>query len=178
MCLESVQFPRTGKAFYKSGLRFIWGTIVAIALIASATAQPSQTENAQDAPSGPQPAIDSAAAWQYGAFADFGYLQDFNDPANHLFRSRGTTFHVNELDLNMAALYLKKVASNASPWGTELTLQAGKDSEAFGFSATAPNLDGSKWLRHLGPTDLSYLALIGRGLTLQGEIGRASCRER
>ena len=170
MCLESVQFPRTGKAFYKSGLRFIWGTIVAIALIASATAQPSQTENAQDAPSGPQPAIDSAAAWQYGAFADFGYLQDFNDPANHLFRSRGTTFHVNELDLNMAALYLKKVASNASPWGTELTLQAGKDSEAFGFSATAPNLDGSKWLRHLGPTDLSYLAPIGKGLTLQGGI--------
>jgi hypothetical protein len=108
--------------------------------------------------------------WQYGGFIDAGYLHDFNYPANHLFRSRGTTFHVNEPDLNMAGLYLKKAPSENSRWGTELTLQAGKDSEVFGFSATAPNLDGSKWLRHLGPTDISYLAPIGKGLTIQGGI--------
>jgi hypothetical protein len=108
--------------------------------------------------------------WQYGGFADIGYLHDFNDPSNHLFRSRGTTFHVNEVDLNMAALYLKKAASESSRWGTELTLQAGKDSEAFGFSATAPNLAGSKWLRHLGPTDVSYLAPVGKGLIVQGGL--------
>jgi hypothetical protein len=77
---------------------------------------------------------------------------------------------VNEVDLNMAAIYLKKPASENSRWGTELTVQAGKDSEGFGFSATAPNLDGSKWLRHLGPTDVSYLAPVGKGLTLQGGI--------
>jgi hypothetical protein len=117
-------------------------------------------------PSTPQP----APAWQYGGFADVGYLHDFNDPSNHLFRSRGTTFHVNELHLNMAAVYVKKSASEGSRWGTELTLQAGKDSQVFGFSATAPNLDGAKWLRHLGPTDVSYLAPIGKGLTFQGGI--------
>ncbi len=108
--------------------------------------------------------------WQYGGFVDGGYFYDSNDPANHLFRSRGTTFRVNEADLNMASVYLRKAASENSRWGTELTLQAGKDSEAFGFSATAPNLDGSKWLRHLGPTDASYLAPVGRGLTIQGGI--------
>jgi Putative beta-barrel porin-2, OmpL-like. bbp2 len=108
--------------------------------------------------------------WQYSGFADIGYLHDFNDPSNHLFRSRGTTFHVNEVDLNMAALYLKKAASESSRWGTELTLQAGKDSEAFGFSATAPNLAGSKWLRHLGPTDVSYLAPVGKGLIVRGGL--------
>src|SRR5215469_4825835 len=106
--------------------------------------------------------------WEYGGFLDFAYLEDFNDPANHLFRSRGTTFHVNEWDINMAAIYLRKAATESSRWGTELTLQAGKDSEVFGFSATAPNLPGAEWLRHLGPTDISYLAPIGKGLTLQG----------
>src|SRR5215472_16085417 len=115
----------------------------------------------------PQP---SKTTWQYGGFLDFAYLEDFNDPANHLFRSRGTTFHVNEWDINMAAIYLRKAATESSRWGTELTLQAGKDSEVFGFSATAPNLPGAEGLRHLGPTDISYLAPIGKGLTLQGGI--------
>jgi Putative beta-barrel porin-2, OmpL-like. bbp2 len=108
--------------------------------------------------------------WQYGGFLDFGYLQDFNDPPDHLFRSRGTTFHVNEWDVNMSALYLRKVASEASRWGMELTLQVGKDTKVFGFSPTAPNLPGANWLRHLGPTDVTYLVPVGKGLTLQGGI--------
>jgi hypothetical protein len=112
----------------------------------------------------------SNSGLHYGGFVDVGYLLDFNHPSNQLFRSRGTTFQVDKVDLNMAVLYLKKEASESSRWGTELTLQAGKDSEVFGFSATAPNLAGSKWLRHLGPTDVSYLAPVGKGLTLQGGI--------
>lgn len=52
----------------------------------------------------------------------------------------------------------------------ELTLQAGQDSEVFGFSATAPNLAGSEWLRHLGPTTISYLAPVGEGLNFQAGI--------
>jgi Putative beta-barrel porin-2, OmpL-like. bbp2 len=129
-------------------------------------------ENAQQGSSQlqQQPAPAEKPEWKYGGFADIGYQHDFNYPSNHLFRSRSTTFHVNEVDLNMAALYLKKPASENSRWGTELTLQTGKDSEGFGFSVTAPNLDGSKWLRHLGPTDVSYLAPVGKGLTLQGGI--------
>ncbi len=127
---------------------------------------PTSSDNAPTAerqePSKPQ--------WQYGGFLDLGYLLDFNHPSNHLFRSRSTTFKVNELDLNMADVYVKKEASQQSRWGTELTLQTGKDSEGFGFSATAPNLDGSKWLRHFGPTDVSYLAPVGKGLTIQAGL--------
>jgi hypothetical protein len=126
--------------------------------------------SAQDAPSQQPSAQPAQPAWQYGGFADIGYLYDFNDPSNHLFRSRGTTFHVNEWDINMAGAYLKKQATQPSDWGMELTVQAGKDSEGFGFSATAPNLAGAKWLRHLGPTDISYIAPVGKGLTLQGGI--------
>lgn len=112
----------------------------------------------------------TTSEWSYGGSFDLGYLRAPNDPSNHLFRSRGTTFHLNEVDVNMATLFLKHPASANSRLGMQLTLQAGKDTEVFGFSASAPNLGGSKWLRHLGPTNVSYLAPIGNGLLLQGGI--------
>lgn len=139
--------------------------LVVAALLLTSISLRGQTSD----PQGPATTA-SAVPWQYGGFVDLGYLHDFNDPANHLFRNRGTTPRVNEWDVNMAAVYLRKAATAGSRWGIELTLQAGKDSEAFGFSATAPNLAGAKWLRHLGPTDVSYLAPIGKGLTIQGGI--------
>src|SRR5229473_1085970 len=104
-----------------------------------------QQEPKPDAASPP-----AAAKWQYNGFVDAGYLLDFNHPANHLFRSRSTAFKVDELDLNMA--------------------QAGKDSENFGFSPTAPNVSGSDWLRHFALADFSYLAPVGKGLTLQAGL--------
>jgi|GEM_PF-941218 len=108
--------------------------------------------------------------WQYGGFVDLAYPLDFNRPANHLFRSRGTAFRTDSVWLNMAALYVRKRPSEESRWGVELTAQAGKDDEFFGFSATAPNIAGFKFLRHLGPTNVSYLAPAGKGLTLQAGI--------
>jgi hypothetical protein len=74
------------------------------------------------------------------------------------------------LYLNMVAVYARKKASEQSRWGVEMTAHGGKDSEVFGFSATAPNIEGFKWLRHLGPTNVSYLAPVGKGLTVQGGI--------
>ena len=109
------------------------------------------------------------AAWLYGAFADYAYLRAPNEPSNHLFRSRGTTFHLNEWDLNMAAVYAKKAPAEQSRWGTELTVQTGKDTEVFGFSASAPNMGEARWLKHLGPANVSYL-FPGRGVTVQGGI--------
>ncbi len=108
--------------------------------------------------------------WHYGGFFDIGYLRDFNDPSNHLFRNRGTTPRVNELDLNMAAVYLSKDPLVQSRWGMELEVQAGEDSKTFGFSAIAPNLAGANWLRQLGKANVSYLAPAGKGVTLQGGI--------
>jgi hypothetical protein len=52
----------------------------------------------------------------------------------------------------------------------QLTLQAGQDAQVFGFSASAPNLPGAEGLRHLGPTNISYLAPVGKGLTVQAGI--------
>jgi hypothetical protein len=117
-----------------------------------------------------QPSQSSAPPWQYGGFVDAAYLLDFNHPANDLFRTRGTAYKVDDPILNMADAYLRKTTSESSRWGVELTLQVGQDSWIFGFSATAPNLGGSEWLRHLGPTDVSYLAPVGKGLTVQAGI--------
>ena len=122
-----------------------------------------QTE-AQAAPAPPP------SAWQYGGFLDSAYLLDFNHPANDLFRSRGTTYKLDQPLINLAAAYLQKNISESSRWGMQLTVQAGQDSRVFGFSATAPDLPGSEGLRHLGPTNVSYLLPAGKGLTIQGGI--------
>jgi hypothetical protein len=130
---------------------------------------------AAQTPSPPGSAAQASAphpSWQYGGFIDLGYLLDFNHPANEIFRSRGTTWHVDDVHLNMAGAYVRKKTSKGSRWGTELTVQGGRDAEVFGFSATAPNIDGYRFLRRLGPTNISYIAPVGtgKGLTLQGGI--------
>jgi hypothetical protein len=118
----------------------------------------------------PESTNSSTRRWHYGGFVDVGYLLDFNHPENRVFRSRGTTWHVDRPQINMAAFYLRKKATEDSRWGVELTAEAGKDAELFGFSATAPNMGGYKFLRQLGPTNVSYLAPVGKGLTIQGGI--------
>jgi len=130
-------------------------------------------EQSGDSPQEPQSQAASPqpkSEWHYGGFFDLGYLLDFNHPSSHLFRNRGTTPRVNELDLNMAAAYLTKDATANSRWGMELEAQAGEDSKIFGFSATAPNLGGASWLRQIGKADVSYLVPVGKGLTVQGGV--------
>jgi hypothetical protein len=61
-----------------------------------------------------------------------------------------------------------RASAAESRWGVELTAQGGHDTDTFGFSPTAPNIAGADWLRRLGPTDVSYLAPVGKGLTIQG----------
>lgn len=108
--------------------------------------------------------------WFYGGFIDSAYLLDFNHPANDVFRSRGTAYKLDYPLINMAAAYIRKTPSESSRWGMELTTQAGQDTRVFGFSATAPNLAAFEGLRHLGPTDVSYLTPVGKGLTIQAGI--------
>src|SRR5450755_2894564 len=50
----------------------------------SPDAPPKRTVDGQQATSEASAAQPSHPGWQYGGFLDFGYLKDFNDPANHL----------------------------------------------------------------------------------------------
>jgi hypothetical protein len=63
----------------------------------------------------------SPPKWQYGGFIDLAYPLNFNHPANHLFRSRGTAFHTDSVWLNMAGFYVRKRPSEDTRWGGELT---------------------------------------------------------
>lgn len=144
--------------------------ITCLVLPFSVLAAEGQGENQTPSPppqQAPAPALPSPDL-TYGGFLDVAYLNAFNDPLNQLFRSRGTAWHVDDLFVNMTAAYVKKGASEQSPWGAELLVQTGKDDEIFGFSATAPNMDGSDFLRHLGLANVSYLAR--NGLAIQGGI--------
>lgn len=108
--------------------------------------------------------------WHYGGFVDLGYSINFNFPENHLFRNRGTTPRVNELDINMAGAYIRKDASEQSRWGTELLVQGGMDAKDFGFGANLPKVQGSDALRHFGRANVSYLAPVGNGLSVQAGL--------
>jgi hypothetical protein len=108
--------------------------------------------------------------WHYGGFVDLGYSLNFNFPENHLFRNRTTTPRVNELDLNIGAVYIKKDASERSRWGMELLGHGGEDAKAFGFSVNLPRVDHADVLRHFGRANVSYLAPVGNGLTIQAGL--------
>lgn len=112
----------------------------------------------------------AAAAWSYGGFVDLGYSFDFNHPGNRQFRNRSTSSHTDEIELNIAGAYLKKKATDKSRWGMELELQAGNDTDLFGFSSSSPNLPGYRVFRHLGLANATYVAPVGSGLTIQAGI--------
>ena len=143
---------------------FIFVVVTSLSMVGYASAVNAQTPAVPAAV--PAPPVE----WQYGGFIDVAGVFSSNSPSNHLFRNRGTTPRVGEIDLNMAAAYLKRAASDSSRFGVELTVQGGEDSKLFGLSATAPNIRGADVLLHLGPANLSYLAPVGKGLSIQGGI--------
>ncbi|MDE2039210.1 MAG: porin [Elusimicrobia bacterium] len=114
--------------------------------------------------------MSAAADWRFGAELDGAYEADLNHPDNHVFRSRSTTAKLDEPVLNMAMAYAHKDAVVDSRLGFQLSVQTGKDSRDFGYSATSPNIQSGDALRHFGQANISYLAPVGRGLTLQGGL--------
>lgn len=98
-------------------------------------ALPSTGASAQS-PDGIDASIPSSSAasstdWHYGAYLDMSYIVNFNFPENHLWRSRSTASWHNEFAPNMVLAYARKDASESSPWGMELGLQGGYDSQDF-----------------------------------------------
>ncbi len=104
--------------------------------------------------------------WHYGAFVDVSYPINFNFPENHRFRTRTTTTRHNEFAPNMAMVYVRKDVSEASRWGLELGVQGGYDSKDFAFLPNEPKVGGADTLRHFSRANLSYLAPVGKGLTV------------
>lgn len=104
--------------------------------------------------------------WHYGAYVDVGYIGNLNVPDSHLWRHRATAAHHNELSPNMGLTYVRKDAIASSRWGMELGFQGGRDSEEFAFLVGERRADGSDVLRHVQRANVSYLAPMGKGLTV------------
>jgi hypothetical protein len=148
------------------------GVILACTWAASAYAGESEragqgSDNPANRLSSPSTAAEPAGSdWHYGAYLDLSYVQNFNDPENHLWRSRSTASRHNELAPNMALVYVRKDATEASRWGMEFGLQGGYDSKDFAFLQGEKKIDGADTLRHLHRANASYLAPVGHGLLI------------
>ncbi len=117
-------------------------------------------------PSAANPTEEATVDWHYGAYVDVGYVGNFNFPDNHLWRHRATAAHHNELSPNMGLAYVRKDAIVSSRWGMELGFQGGRDSEEFAFLVGERRVEGSDVLRHIHRANVSYLAPVGKGLTI------------
>jgi Putative beta-barrel porin-2, OmpL-like. bbp2 len=149
----------------------VWTALMATTPVLAEEPKPiTQEQHSQNETGGSTEAKIESPNWHYGGFVDLGYSLDFNFPENHLFRDRSTTPKVNELNLNMVGAYIRKDATEASRWGTEWLVQAGEDSKAFGFATNEPHVSGSDVWRHFGRANVSYLAPVGNGLTLQAGL--------
>jgi hypothetical protein len=111
-----------------------------------------------------------SSEWHYGAYADLSYIINFNFPENHLWRSRTTAYRHNELAPNMGLVYLRKDATEQSRWGTELGIQGGYDTNNFAFLQGEPKVGGADTWRHIHRANVSYLAPVGNGLTVQAGL--------
>jgi Putative beta-barrel porin-2, OmpL-like. bbp2 len=115
-------------------------------------------------------ASDGWANWHVSAYLDLAYIVDFNFPENHLWRSRTTSNRFNEFAPNMAFLNVRKDTTADSRWGMELGIQGGYDSKDFAFLQGEPKVGGADTLRHVQRANVSYLAPLGNGLTIQAGL--------
>ena len=105
--------------------------------------------------------------WDYGLYLDIGYNLNFNNPGNDLWRSKSTTFKVNQPQVNMAMGFVRKEATPQSRWGIEFGLQAGVDTQDLVPEpppASNEAISNADSLRHLYRANGSYLLPLGDGL--------------
>ncbi len=107
--------------------------------------------------------------WSYRFYLDSGYAIDANHPENGLWRSKSTTFEVDDPKVNMAMAYLRKDATPRSRWGIQLGVQGGVDTKKL-----APDDDeaisNADFYRHLYRANMSYLFAAGNGLEVTGGL--------
>jgi len=105
--------------------------------------------------------------WDYGLYLDLGYNSSYNNPENNIWRSKGTTFRLDQPQVNLAMVYISKEAVPQSRWGIEFGLQTGVDTENLvpvpppEFNEPISNADV---LRHLYRANATYLFPLGDGL--------------
>ena len=148
-----------------------------ILFLISASVQAADTPNVfgvakerwdiQNLPQDRTPLYPGLDFWDYGLYLDLGYNQNFNDPGNKRWRSKSTTYRVNQPEVNLAMGFVSKEATPQSRWGLEFGLQAGVDTKNLvpepPPSSNEP-VKNADTLRHFYRANGSYLIPLGNGL--------------
>ena len=111
--------------------------------------------------------------WSFGGYLDLGYLLDFNFPDNNTWRNKTTTIRVNELAPNLGLGYLRKTSAPHSPWGFDVAMQGGVDTDGLipgPLPGSVGALSEAENLRYFSRANVSYLAPIGRGVMFTGGL--------
>ena len=101
-------------------------------------------------------------------YLDLGYSLSSTEPANHAWRSKGTTSVLDRVEFNNATIGLANEAAPDSRFGFEVGVQTGIDPDSGVPDENA--VGGASTLKHLYYTNLSYLFPLGRGLELTGGL--------
>ncbi|MGD9074997.1 MAG: outer membrane beta-barrel protein, partial [Desulfobacteraceae bacterium] len=163
---------------------FLFGSVVCLVLILN-VASPVLTEEkpppvqkagespAEDIPGSRKERELRARGWQYGSYLDVGYTINFNDPENGLWRSKATTYKVDDPQVNMAMAYLAKDPIPKSRWGMQFALQTGVDTKKLVPEPPPPSkepISNADTYRHFARANGSYLFPVGNGFRLSGGL--------
>jgi len=104
----------------------------------------------------------------YRAYVDAGYINSSTRPANRIWRSKYTTFRVDQIELNLAMAMLWKPSTAESRWGFGFGVQAGVDTELAipGADSGLEPIGGADVLQYFHRVSLTYLLPVGDGLSL------------
>ena len=124
-------------------------------------------EQVSDLEKDPEP---GARKWAYGVYLDLGYTINFNNPGNGLWRSKSTTFEVDDPRVNMALAYLHKEATPQSRWGIEFALQTGVETDGLIPEPPPEPIKNAELWSHFNRANASYLFPVGNELRLMGGL--------
>jgi len=122
---------------------------------------------AEDAP------LETSSPWTFQLYFDGGYVASSTEPANGIWRSKGTTFELDSPQVNLAMGVASKTATQTSRWGMEFGLQTGVDTEGLVTSPPPPAeepVSNADALRHLYRANFSYLFSAKHGIRVTGGL--------
>jgi hypothetical protein len=102
-----------------------------------------------------------------GGVIDVGYLGSSTRPANRTWRTKGTSWRLDRLEVNNAAAFIGKTATAESRWGFSAGVQGGRDVDNQVSDAAVGSADTQK---HLYYTWIGYLFPVGGGLEVKGGL--------
>ena len=106
--------------------------------------------------------------WQYGLMLDFAYAKNLTADKAHEWRNKLTSYRLNQPSPNMGMAYLRQLQDEDSPFGVELALQVGYDTDRQ--VPDQQRMPGHSWLRYLGRANLSYRLPLGNGLNISAGL--------